>query len=300
VACLHAVLCWPQVAAIYDPTQVWRLRGFPVRAALGLESERDYLRRNLWEYEVADMVQATAKPGEKTLALLDAPRAYIDRDLVEWWQSAEGERLADTLKVASVYADIPLYDLRGEWPIQTLTGLRWRLRVAHPGEWAVSDVELYSGGDRIFNSPQWTLRSWPNRWETPLAFDGNLASRWRTWGPMRAGMIVEAIFDRPQRVSRAVMTSHTPNYGVPVELYGRGIDWKWRLLSSELPAQLRPREDLRRTAIRHLKRSGIHYILAPTEYVGDWRLGAALAGHEDEWGLTRANVRGFVYMLKVP
>src|SRR5260370_12195791 len=96
-------------------------------------------------------------------------------------------------------------------------GLRFRLTARHPGEWDISEVRIYSGDDRVHNSPQWQLDAWPNTWEAPVAFDGNFASRWRTWKPMRPGMVREGLFDRPQRLPAPPLLSHPPTFNVPLE-----------------------------------------------------------------------------------
>ena len=84
----------------------------PWRAALRLESEHDYLSREIWEYQLTDLLREKTRPGEATLALMLIPNAYTDRPIVDWWQSALADRLVDTLKLASFYADAPFYDLR--------------------------------------------------------------------------------------------------------------------------------------------------------------------------------------------
>ena len=196
---------------------------------------------------------------------------------MDWWQSAFADRVMDTLKLASFYADAPFYDLRAEWPAEPLfKGFRFRLTTAHPGEWDLNEIRFYSGADVIHSSPQWQLSGWPNPWEAPVAFDDNLASRWRSWEPMRPGMFIELLLDRPQLLTSVAIASHSPVYNTPVEIYGLGADGGWRLLSANPARVLRTKEDLRRAAIRYLKRSGIDYVLAPASASGVWQLGKIL------------------------
>ena len=296
--CLHAVTCWPNVVALYQNPFAWRLRQLPWRAALLLETEHDYLSRTLWEYRLVDLVEQTGA-GETTFALLSVPNAYIDRPIVDWWQSALADRVLDTLRVASIYADVPFFDLRADWPAAPLSGLRFRLTTPHPGEWDLNEVHLYAGSDRIVNSPQWLLESWPNPWEAPIAFDDNLASRWRTWESMRPGMFFEVLFDSPRQLTAAALASHSPIYNVPVEFYGRGPDGAWTLLSNHPRPIPRPKEDLRRQAMRYLKRSGIDYILAPVSTTGVWQIGKILVEQQQEWGLEDVGLRGPVHLLRI-
>jgi hypothetical protein len=296
---IQAVACWPAVAALYQRPEAWRLQQLPWRAALRLESEHDYLSREVWEYQLADLLQQKTRPGETTFALLGIPNAYTDRPIVDWWQSAVADRFMDTLKLASFYADAPFYDLRAEWPAELFKGFRFRLTTAHPGEWDLSEIRLYSGADRVHSSPQWQLSGWPNPWEAPVAFDDNFASRWRSWEPMRPGMFIEVQLDRPQLVTSVSLSSHSPVYNVPVEFYGLAMDNTWKGLSANPARITRPKEDLRRAAIRYLKRSGIGYILAPASTSGVWQLGKILVEQHREWGLEDVGQCGPVHLLRI-
>jgi len=163
----------------------------------------------------------------------------------------------------------------------------------------LTEVRLYTGGDRIYNSPQWLLTSWPNRWEDPLAFDDNFASSWRTWEPMRPGMFLEVRFDHPQRLTSATVASHSPVYNVPVEFYGLGTNNKWKLLSDHPERVLRPKQDLRRSAMRFLKHNGIDYILAPVSTTGLWQIGKILVEQQREWGLEEVGQSEVVHLLRI-
>jgi hypothetical protein len=299
-ACLavHAVTCWPTVAAMYQSPTAWRLGQLPWRAALRLESEQDYLARTVWEYRLTDLLAQT-RPSETTFSLTAIPNAYAGRPIVDWWQSALADRIMDTLRLASVYSDVPFFDLRAEWPSETLNALRFRLTTTHPGEWDLNEVRLFSGSDRVNNSLRWQSTAWPNTWEVPVAFDDNFASRWRTWEPMHPGMFVEVRFDHPQRLTAAALASHSPIYNVPVEFYGLGSNGAWKLLSAHPKRVLRPKEDLRRPAMLYLKSCGIDYILAPVSTAGVWQLGKILVEQRREWGLEDVGQRGPVQLLRI-
>ncbi len=299
-----AILCWPQAMARYVNPHAWRLGAAPWRAALRLETEDAYLRRTTVEYPIATLVREFVKPGEPVLTLMDAPRAFLDHEMVEMWQSALGERLTDSLMVASQYRFNPFYDVRGEWPAEPIRGLRFRLvstgKAPSEAEWCVHEIRTYLGDDRVYSSPQWSVTSWPNRWEVPSAFDGNLASRWRTWQPMRPGMFVEARFDRPQRISAVDMVSHTPVFEARWEIYGLDLQGRWKRLQGAPEAHRRGVDDLRPAAVRHLKRSGIRYLLLPTEWVGGWQLAQHIVGFEKDWGIEKTGQAGFVSLYRLP
>jgi hypothetical protein len=295
-ACLaiHAITSLPAVARVYQSPDAWILNPFPWRAALRLESEHDYLARNIWAYQLLDFLREKTGPAETTFALVSLPNAYYERPVVDFWESALADRVMDAFGVANWR-----FAVRAEWPAQPLKALRFRMTAAHPGEWDLSDIRLYSDAGRVY-SPKWLLRAWPNPWEAHLAFDDNLASRWRTWEPMRQGMVFEVFFDQPRQLTAAVLTTHIPTNEAPIEVYGLGIDGAWKFLSSNPKSSLQTPEDLHRAAMVFLKQSGIDYILAPTKSAGVWQTGKSLVQHARDWGLEDVGQRDEVHLLRIP
>jgi len=296
---IQAVACWPHVIDSWETRYAFRLHEFPLAAALRVEPEAEYCRRHLNEYNVAKMVERGTPPGSRTLALASVASAYLDRDVSVSWQSAEADQLLDTLRLAAIYEDAPDFDWKAEWRAQAVSVLRFRMPEGYAAEWDISEVQIYSGDYRIFNSPQWTLAAWPNRWEAPLAFDGNPATRWRTWETVRAGMYFEVNLEHPQRLTSAILVSHTPVFRPPLEVYGQDPTGKWRLLSNAPRAIPRPKQDLRLDAARALRRAGFRYLLVPVGTGGNAPIGNAMVGREAEWGLEVAGYAGDFHLFRV-
>jgi hypothetical protein len=297
---VQAVLCWPHVLDAWETRYSFRLHEFPLAAAVGAEPEADYCKRRFEEYSVARMIQRATPPDSRILALLSVANAYLDREVAVTWQSAEADRLLDTLRLASLYATTPTFDWKAVWPERAVRTLRFRMPVAYQGEWDINEVQLFSGEDLLFNSPQWTFGGWPNPWEGPLAFDGNLATRWRTWETVRAGMYLDVELGNPQRLTAAVLVTHTPVFRVPLEIHGLDVKGQWHLLCNTPQAIPRPPRDIRLEASRALKRAGFRYLLVPTgQEGGNAPIGNILVGREAEWGLERVGEAGRFYLLRV-
>ncbi len=294
---VQAVVCWPQVFGLYHPAYTWRLQRIPWRAALRIQPEREYLESSIGGYRVARMVEEHTKPGDRIFALTSLPGAYTDREALEFWHSAEAERLSETLRVALI-KDYPLFAVRAEWPARALSGLRIRAPQASPVEWMIHEIKLFSGRDQVTASPQWELRAQPNVWELPLAFDENEATRWRTWGPIRAGMFVEVDFDKPQTLTGAAMISPTAFYPIPFAFEGREPDG-WHLLTDRPTVTATPLGDVRKDAMRAVRRAGFRYILAYVGGEGNGNLGADMAEHEEEWGVKKSATIGPVVLLRI-
>ena len=296
---LQAVLCWPHVLGAWETRYSFRLHEFPLAAAVGTESEADYCKRRFEEYNVARMVQRATPPDARILALLSVASAYLDREVAVTWQSAEADQLLDTLRLASLYSSSPAFDWKAVWPERVVRTLRFRMPAGYEGEWDISEVQLFSGEERLFNSPQWTIAGWPNRWEVPLAFDDNLATRWRTWETVRAGMYFDLELGNPQRLTAAILVTHTPAYRVPLEIYGLDMQGRWHLLSNTPEAIPRPPKDLRLEAGRAVRGAGFRYVLVPTGKGGNAPIGNIMVGNEGEWGMERAGDAGRFYLLRV-
>jgi len=296
---LQAVMCWPHVAETWQDPRGFRFREFPLAAALRIESEDRYCRRRFDEYNVARMIERATPPDSRTLALLTVANAYLDRDVTVTWQSAEGQRLLDSLRLASVDSGSFTYAWKASWPLESLRALRFRWPAASGGDFDIGEAQLFSAEYRVYASSQWSVAAWPNRWEGPLAFDGNLATRWRPWEPVRAGMYLEIDLDHPQLLSRAVVFTHSNVHQAPLEFYGQPANGGWRLLSNTPAAETLPRQDLRLEATRALRRAGYRYLLAATGSGGNAPIGNLLVGHEPEWGLERAGEAGSYYLFHV-
>ena len=277
-------------------------QGLPARisAAAAVGAGRSGLcKRRFEEYNVARMIQRITPPDTRVLALLSVASAYLDREVAVTWQSAEADQLLDTLRLASLYSTSPAFDWKATWPERVVRTLRFRMPAAYQGEWDISEVQLFSGEERLFNSPQWTIGGWPNRWECPLAFDDNLATRWRTWENVRAGMYFDLELGNPQRLTAAILVTHTPAYRVPLEIYGLDVQGRWHLLSNTPEAIPRPPKDIRLAAGRAVRRAGFRYVLVPTGKGGNAPIGNILVGNEGEWGMERAGDAGRFYLLRV-
>lgn len=300
LACIvfHAVTCWPQVIERYQPQPMWRLQEVPWRAALRIEPEEIYLRRALSDFQVAQLVNTEVPRSGRVFAMTTIPKAYTRAEVLEFWHSTKAEQLGDALR-AGGEPGLLLYDWTASWNAQPLQAVRFRLPARHPfGEWDVVEVALQSGSDRIEKSVSWTLDAWPNVWEAPLAFDDNLASRWRSREPMLAGMYLQVNFDHARLLSGANLVSHTPIYDVPLEVWGLTTDGHWRLVS-DAAAYLRKSPDLRFPAVRKVRAAGFSYILAPVGTHGLGPLGADMTEHPKEWGLEPVGEVGAVHLLRI-
>jgi len=296
---IQAAVCLPPALDAWLPAYQFRLHEFPWRAALRIEPEDHYLANHIPEYGVAQMLERNTPPGARIFSLIPVANAYQTREVTVAWTSAEGDRMTDALRVAALFPDDWFFDWRASWPIQSLRALRFRMPAAYHGEWDIAEVQLFSDDVPIFTSPQWTLRAWPNRWEAPLAFDQLNVTHWRTWEPIRAGAYLEVDLDHPQRLSAAVLKSHTPIHHLILEFFGQDLAGKWRRLTKFSDAIRLAPQDMRLEAATALRRAGYRYLLVATRFDGYAKLGKRIVDEAPQWGLEVVADAGPCVLLRV-
>ncbi len=280
----HAFSSWPAVVGWYADPGAWRLQGFPWRAALAIESEESYLRRVLPAYRVAEMIEQHTPAGVRILDLVGAPKGYVDRELVVFWESALGQRLMAALALATRQEPGLLRRIEAAWPELELEAVRLGWAGPRVPSWNLHEIRFYSRMGPVPTDRTWLLSARPNVWEAPYALDGNLASRWSTWEAARPDMFFEIAFRRPLALVALTAVSTEPG---DVVIQGRLSTGGWRLLAEKLPDRPYPAVDLKASAIRVLKRSGVGFILAPVAGEGTGRIGRLLADRASDWGVAR-------------
>jgi hypothetical protein len=94
---LHAYLSWPAHVPWYA-TLAWRLRGQPLRPALRLQPEGDYLSWRLGgDYKMVRLIERETPPGGRIFAFDVPPYAYCAREILPVYYSAFNQRLRDNL-----------------------------------------------------------------------------------------------------------------------------------------------------------------------------------------------------------
>jgi len=294
----HAITCAPPVMAFYEDAGAWRLRGLPWRAALRLESEETYLRRELWEYRIAELIRAQAKAGEPVLDLVGAPGAYFDAVAIAPWQSARGGRALEALEAAASSEPDVFHAVEARWAPAPVSALRLRL-VDDAPSWSIQEVRVLSAGRALGANLRWRLRALPNPWESPLAFDRNAVSQWATRGRVAAGSFLEVDFGRPELLDGVTLLTPRSEGAARIVADARGPDGRWRVLAADPLAKPVPDLNRRREAIRVLRREGFRFILAPFGREGLGPLGRDLAEHRGDWGIEPAGVAGHIYLFRV-
>ncbi|PYT31473.1 MAG: hypothetical protein DMG57_05030 [Acidobacteria bacterium] len=261
---VHAIACWPTNVGWYCEEQAIRLRTFPVRAALRLEPEEQYLAREVASYRIARFAEGLTPPGSKIFSFSNFPEAYCAREILVSFGAALNERLRDTLFRALIPDLQPSIARTFYFPAASVH----RVRVVQTGPHAaetptVAEMRIYAAAGEVIWSSRWRVDARPFPWDATFAFDHNAVSLWSAWQDMEPGMFLELDFGGAQTVERVRLESASDQMHVRWECQGQlEPGGKWVLLSNDPQGSiLSPPGDLRRAAMQQLKLSGVGYLL---------------------------------------
>ena len=296
---VQAIACLPAVAVYYEAPFAWRLDGWPWRAALRMEPESAYLDHHGAEHKIARMVEEKTKPEDRIFGLAGVANAYTTRDVLAFWHSAQASQLTDALAAALTAIRFPQMPLHFQWQPEMLRALRFRAASAAPNEWKLFEVNLFSGGKRVLNSPQWSLKAFPNLWDAQLALDENRATFWRTWEKVAKDMFLEIQFDHSQLLTGADLLIGEPGADLDLEVQGLAADGHWQVLSDSPQRPKLLDTDIRRDAIQAIRRAGFSYLLVSVRGDGMSRIGEDMAAHPAAWGVEDSASVGDVHLFRL-
>jgi hypothetical protein len=289
-ALLHAFLSWYATPFRYFDSYAPRLTSFPLRAALRIEPEDQYLARRSSGYQIDRLIEREVPPGEKVFSFDQVPEAWTTRQILTGYKAAANETINDVLWTAMVPSLCPERALDFRFAPRQLRRLRAiRLGPADPGMWQLSEFQMFSGGAPLLPDGTWRFNANPNPWDAHLAFDNSLVTRWRSWRAASPGMFVEVDLPEPKRLDAVRLLTAAEAPASHVELQGMDTDGQWHTLPAQSSTScIRIAADLRAAAVQALLDRGIRYLLVSPSAFGanEFRENAAA------WGIQRIGESG--------
>jgi len=291
-----AISCWPDIYHRYATYGAWGLDGVPVKAALRLQSEGEYLSQDV-DYKIVRMMDRVVPPGQRIFSSSQGGQSYLPRELLIGYQSAATEVTEDILWTPVVGSYQPTRSLKFDFSPREIRKLRVVQQGREPWvQWSIAELRVIDGASELPRDRAWRLTAHPNPWEVQLAFDNSPVTRWRSWQPASPGMYVEVDFGGLQRVSSVVVESSSEDVNGKIALRGIGTDGQW-ITVSEHPVQsaLPVPGNLRMAASAVLKTRGIRYVLIKPGNPGAddfFRYPAA-------WGMTLAGQVGEARLYQI-
>jgi hypothetical protein len=294
---VHAVLSWPPNHSWYARPEAWRIARVPLRAALRLESEHDYLSFRLPQYGIARLIEEQVPPDGKVLAINSVAEAYTTREILIGYQSARGNTMQQILWSPHASHYQPAGRMRFRFPAASLSAVRVVQTGRGLADWGVNELRFYRGAAELERSPRWRLRARPNPWDVQMAFDNSAVTPWRARQWVFPGMFVEADFGQPEMLDSALIECACDVWNLALRLEGRAAAGGWRVLTDQAERfEIEAPPWLRRQASAAIKALGVDYLLIHDSdyYAGDFR------SHSRLWGLRPLGERngGRLYFIE--
>ncbi|MBI4875234.1 MAG: glycosyltransferase family 39 protein [Acidobacteria bacterium] len=293
----HAVLSWPAHTRWYAGPYAWRIERVPIRAALRLEREADYINFRNGGYEVVRMIDSLVPPYAKVFTISNVMEAYSSREILTGYQSARGNTMQQILwsPLANHYQ--PTGQMWFRFPPGAYNALRLVQTGTGVEDWAVNELRFFGNSRELERKPAWRLRANPNPWDVQMAFDNSLVTPWRARQQVFPGRSIQADFGRPELLDAALVQCACDVERLALKLEGRDESGGWKTLTGQ-PERLRVSlpEDLRRQATADLKALGIDYLLVfdSDYYAGDFRQ------QPGAWGLRLAGEKNGGRLYRIP
>lgn len=261
---LHALLSWPPNILWYSHRDAGRITGMPIREALRLTGEEEYLNRVLPGYPVARMIDKHVPPGETVFSKDGVAWAYMERELRHWFASASNETLNDSFDMGANAAMQPTRILVFRFSARSGRRVRFeQLASANRYNlWSIHEIQILHNGTEIPQQPAWRFEASPVPWEAKLAFDRDSFTRWRTWETAKPGMYIEVDFGRDETIDEIRIETSVDSDSARIQPQIESGSGGWEQLSVQLEARdVPPFPDARRRATAAMSNLGLHYIV---------------------------------------
>jgi hypothetical protein len=285
---VHAVLSWPWWLTWYCDQYAWRLETMPWKAALRIIPEDQYLRDHSWAYSAARLIDANVPKGSQVLGTGGVAFAYSEREFLIDTQSAPSQTSMDALNVAWNQDYQPSMVQVFRMDDRNLRRLRL-VQIATVAsewvQWGVHEIRFYHRGNEVKRNAAWRLRAWPNPWEVQLAFDGSLATRWRTWEAARPGDYIEVDFGKDEEVDEVRVYTSPEDSAVQtaLETLDQNGNWLQMVRNPHVESSDLAHYSLRLAATYEMKRRALEYLEVTDNFAG----ASDLADDPEAWGLTK-------------
>jgi hypothetical protein len=281
----HAFAGWPTSIRLYADPYAWRLeKPLPWKQALRVDPEDAFLTRSMSSYVAARMIEEFVPKGERVFMLTQVAEAYTTRDILVAYQSASNNTTGDILWTPVIEDYHPRRHFLFRFPRQSLRALRVvQTAGGKPDHWTVNEFHVLDGPEEVARTSAWRVRAHPNPWDVELAFDRNLATRWRSWRALFPGMFLEVDFGEPRSADGVRLECALGQYEVRLKLEGRSASGEWKTLDAQ-PENVVVDDPpgLRRAATAAILARGVQWVL-----LNDPDIGAEdLRTKTSEWGMT--------------
>ncbi len=283
IAVAHLIVSWPTVGNRLHIDSGWRLMHIPWTAALRLQPEDEYLRKDD-RYTAARLIEERVPEAQPVFVFASGAvaQSYTTRPILVPWESALGETIGDCILDARNSADFP----RRRWTARFSIAKIRELVITQAGStagqdiWSINEILLWDRGRACPRAPGWHMDAFPNPWDIGLAFDGLEATRWRSWEWLRPGMWIGVRFDPPEELDHVEVLCNDGQWASRMAARALTTEGQWKAAEAT-GWHMDPPADLRQEAMADIKRAGVRYFAVPRQR---WT-GEPFRGDSQGWGV---------------
>jgi hypothetical protein len=262
---IQAATSWPAIIPLYANQYVWRIEGFPYKAALRITPEDEYLRRSNAAYAQTRMVEENVPRGERVLSANSISASYTSREILVSFQGAFNAMLMDGLSMGWLEQLQPTREFVFRFPGRTMQRIRVLQTATGHGleQWNVHELRFLDLSAELLRRPEWRLRAFPNPWEVQLAFDNSPVTRWRSAETGAPGMYIDVDFGHAEQVDEVRMET-SKDYQWPMRLQLETLEAQTRWTKVAENPEERPIQvpgSMRRAATNEMRMRGVNYLL---------------------------------------
>jgi hypothetical protein len=260
LALLHAAISWPAVVQKYAQPGVWALKRIPYQEALRLKSPEEYLKAHLIYFGVDQLIEQTTRAGATVFSYQVVPEAYTSRRILIDYESAENHHDGLTLWTGFSDAWRPTRRARFTFDSQPLRAVRLVQTADGGGPWRIHELHAFDGAAAVSRNG-WQVTAKPFPWGIESGFDNNLVTFWECGDSLRPDMYVQVDFNGLQTADSMLLQTSPNQPELKLHLMGQDSSGKWKLLAERPEIWNADVPELRRAAVRELKRRGVDYVL---------------------------------------
>ena len=263
IVVLNAVLCWPDVLVRYCDPYSWYISRFPLKAALRITPEQEFMDRWAPEIRFARLIQDHVPANGVVYTAQPIMEAYTDRTILLNYAAALNQQIEETLNSVVKPALRPSVRMVFRFEPTDVRGFRL-VAAQNADDWAVNEIDD--------PAPKTTQAR---------AGDGRFATAWRAWQPVRSGDFIECEYAQPQRRDSIALVTRPAQAVRSLRLVVRAANGREITVDrrAEMEQDLGSLDRLRAEAIADVRESGVTHLAIHDEEP----LGPDLRAHGDTW-----------------
>ena len=176
----HALSAWPPVRKELFNRASFSLWELPIRAALRLDPEWQYLAPRVPGYSVVRRLETRTPPGAKVFTFDNLPEYHFHGELLQTIMSTQAREITEEMFKVIEQDLRPTRKFEFRWPERALRGIRIELKNSYDDAWRIAEIRFLAGDGEVAASG-WQADTNTYPWTAGRLVDSDIHSIWRSW-----------------------------------------------------------------------------------------------------------------------